>query len=297
MLQRSRIQGFGKSCLISLHESSSDAEELTELSARELRRLEARFSAYHPDSIVSEINRAAGTEYVVPLDAEARSLFKFATALWQETSRVYDPTIGILNNCYTEDGRLRATPGQISDLLRLVGWSKLKLDEQGARLEHVGMSLDLDTFIRAYTLDNIRKLLVAEGVQHACIEMEHDATSIGKQADGSNWLFGVRLPHGSRSAINRIKINGKSLALRGDFDHTIAYQGETFGRALSPIDGYPVPGMLCVGVIADTCLAACSAATVARLKTEQAGIRWLQGLEMPWIGIGRDLTCHGPLST
>lgn len=297
MLHRSRIQGFGTSCLVTVHGASNDAGELFNLARQEFERLEAGFSRHRPGSLVSEINSAAGTGYFVPLDAEARSLFKLATALWDETNHIYDPSVNILQNCYADDGRLRATPQQIKDMLRLVGWSKLELEERGARLDTVGMTIDLDSCLRAYALDNLRKRFLAEGVEHACIEMGQDATTIGKQPDGSNWLFGMRLPHGSRSAIHRIKINEKCIALRGNFEHRIEYQGERFGRALSPIDGYPVPGLLCVGALADTCVAAYSAAMVARLKTEQASLKWLENLGLPWIGIGRDLACHGTLAT
>jgi thiamine biosynthesis lipoprotein len=120
--------------------------------------------------------------------------------------------------------------------------------------------------------------------------------TIGKQADGANWLLGLRHPLGGRTAVNRIKLNGKGFAMRGDFERRIRFRDENFGRGLSPIDGYPIPGMLSVSVVADTCLEACGAASVARLKTEQAAINWLEKLGLPWMTIDRELQCYGPLA-
>jgi len=72
--------------------------------------------------------------------------------------------------------------------------------------------------------------------------------------------------------------------------------GENFGRALSPVDAQPLLGLLGVAVIAENCLTACSAASIARLKTEQSGLQWLEKLGLPWMAIDRKLQCHGPLS-
>jgi len=101
--------------------------------------------------------------------------------------------------------------------------------------------------------------------------MDQEVASIGKEPDGANWLVGVRVPKGSRAAIVRIKLNHKGFAIRGDFEQTVKQDGEHFGRALSPVDGQPIPGLLSVAVIAENCLTACSAASVARLKTETTG--------------------------
>ncbi len=39
--------------------------------------------------------------------------------------------------------------------------------------------------------------------------------AIGRQFDGANWLIGVRHPHGSRTAITRLKLNGKGFSSAG----------------------------------------------------------------------------------
>jgi thiamine biosynthesis lipoprotein len=128
------------------------------------------------------------------------------------------------------------------------------------------------------------------------MEMEQEVTSIGKQPGGANWLVGMRVPAGSRAAIIRLKLNHKGFAIRGDFEQASVQQGEKFGRALSPVDGQPIPGLLSVAVIAENCLTACSAANVARLKTEATGIKWLEKLGLPWMAVDRQLKCHGPLA-
>ena len=296
MMHRKRITCFGNSCQLAIQALPGEADQLMDIAIRELTRLESKFSAFLPESLISRINQSAGTGCFTPLDAEARSLFDFTTALWEESSHLFDPSTRLLQHCYDEQGQLKATDTQVKAMLDLVGWSQLQITDEGALLPHKGMLLDLNSCIRPYAIDSVRRKLSREGMQHALIEMSQDAVTIGKQADGSNWLLGLRHPRGNQTAINRIKLNGRGFSMRGDFERRIQFQGENFGRGLSPVDGYPVPGMLSVSVVADTCLDACGAASVARLKTEQAAINWLDKLGLPWMAIDRQLRCHGPLA-
>ena len=291
-----RLNAFGSSCHIIVDNSTDAGEEYLSIARQELERLDLKFSAFYPDSIISRINQAAGTGYVTPLDPESRSLFQYVNALWNESKHIFDPTTRLLQNCYAEDGRLLASKAQLQGMLKLVGWSRLEMTTEGASLTAKGMVIDLNACVRPYAVDAVRKQLMKHGASNALIEMDRDIASIGKQPDGANWLIGARIPRGGGAVITRFKLNQRGYALRGDFERSITLENERFSRALSPIDGQPVPGLLSVGVIADDCLTACSAASVARLKTEQAGMAWLDSLGLQWIAIDRELACHGPLA-
>jgi thiamine biosynthesis lipoprotein len=291
-----RLQAFGRVCHLVVDNSDGRGEELLARCQEELLRLEHKFSSYHPDSITSQLNQTAGTGYCVPVDAEARSLFLFADALWSESKHIFDPTTRILQDCYDSSGALLASPDQLHNMLELVGWDSCKVSDAGAELVNKGMLIDLNSCVRPYALDSLRKLLLKRAVSNAYIEMGEDVATIGKQPDGANWLIGVRIPKGTRAAIVRLKVNNQGFAVRGDFEHAFIQNDERYGRALSPIDGQPIPGLLSVTIIAENCLTACSAASIARLKTEATGIKWLEKLGLPWMAIDRQLNCLGPLA-
>lgn len=291
-----RLHAFGRVCRLVIDDSKGNGDELVALCREELARLESKFSSFHPDSVVSQLNECAGTGSFVELDAEGQSLFDFVEALWNQSKHLFDPTTKVLLNCYDAEGRLRASREQLAGMVKLVGLGNLERDARGAHLARKGMVIDLNGCVRPYAIDCLRKLLVRSGVAHALIELDQEVASIGKQRGGANWLIGVRLPKGGTFAIERIKLNQLSYAMRGNFELSHLIDGERYGRALSPVDGQPVPGLLSVGVTADTCLAACSAASLARLKTESAGLKWLEQLGLPWIAVDRSLQCHGPLA-
>ena len=291
-----RLHVFGSACHILLGPGAADNPDPLDAAHKELERLEAKFASFCPDSVIHCLNQAAGTGVFTPLDAESRSLFSYVTALWEQSNHLFDPTTTALLDCYSSQGQLQAPADQLQQRLKLVGWSGLEVTTKGALLPVAGMRINLDNCIRPYAVDSVRKLLLRHGVTNALIEMDQDATSIGKQPDGANWLVGVRHPKGQRTAIARLKVNDRGFAMRGNFEHRMDIGGENFGRALSPIDAQPIPGLLSVAVVAENCLTACGAASIARLKTEQAGLRWLEKLGLPWLAIDRTLHCHGPLA-
>jgi thiamine biosynthesis lipoprotein len=157
------------------------------------------------------------------------------------------------------------------------------------------MLINLNSCVRPYAVDSVRRIFAKEGVKSAMISLDHDVATIGRQHDGANWLVGIKHPKGSGAAITRVKLNNKGYSVRGDFEHCQIIDKERFGSALSPVDGRPIPGLVSVGVMADTCLAACGAASIAHIKTEQAGLRWLAQLGLPWVAVDKNLQCHGLL--
>ena len=291
-----RLNAFGRKCHLVIDNADDRGDELLSLCRQELTRLEDKFSSYKVDSITSLINQSAGTGSFTPLDAESLSLFRFVDAVREESKHIFDPTTRILQDCYDANGVLRASGEQLQGMLKLVGWRHLELTGEGAHLSRKGMLIDLNSCIRPYAVDSLRKILLKNGANNALVELDQDIATIGKQPDGANWLVGSRFPKGARTAIARLKLNNKGYAIRGDYEQAMIQNGERFGRALSPVDGQAIPGLLSVAVIADNCLTACSAASVARLKTEASGIKWLQNLGLPWMAVDRQLQCLGPLS-
>src|SRR5690606_5228986 len=120
---------------------------------------------------------------------------------------IFDPTTRILQDCYNSSGSLLASQEQLHNMLQLVGWRNLEINDDGAQLAHKGMLIDLNSCVRPYALDSLRKLLLTQDIKNAYIEMDQDVATIGKQPDGANWLVGVRIPKGTRAAIVRLKVN------------------------------------------------------------------------------------------
>ena len=281
-----RFTSLGRPGRISFS-TSNHPEDLKEAALAELVRLERKFSAQFPGSFVSQINQQAGSGSWTTLDAEAKGMFELSKALWQQSSHQFDPSISALEEI---NGRLSNAH------LERVGYRSLETSDDSARLQVQHCHIDLSHIVRAYAVDRLLDLLRNQGVEHAMVNVGRSTGTIGRQADGANWLVGVKHPFQGGSTVRPIKLNDAHLCTWGDFEKATLSQGERFGTALSPIDGLPIPGPLSVIVKADSALAAHGAATVARLKTERAASQWLQSLPYDWMVIDRSLACHGPLA-
>lgn len=290
-----RLRVFGAACHICVEDIDGQGDELLSLAKSELSRLESKYSAFYSKSIVGKMNRAAGNSEFTELDKEARSLFEFATALWHQSKHQFDPSSTILQSCYSSTGPVQNAKALLQQNLPRVDWSRIEITDDGARILDDGMLINLNCCVRPYAVDSIRRIFSRKGVRSALISLDEDITTIGKQPDGANWLVGVKHPTNSGLAIVRVKLNNCGYSIRGDFEKCLNMHNERFGRALSPIDGHPIPGLLCVGVMANTALEACGAANVAQVKTEQQALNWLSKLNLRWFAIDRKLNCHGLL--
>jgi len=291
----SRFRAFGRSCHLIVKREESTPPDILGVVEHEFRRLEAKYDSSVPSSLVGMINQRAGSGVFTPLDAEARSLFNYTRTLWQESNHLFDPTTFQFQRYYNDRSGNPPSASRLEEGLSLVGWNKLEVSNEGAHLSQEGMVLDLNGCIRAYGTDQARKILLNADVSNALIDFDKDVATIGKQPDGANWLVGMRYPDGSRTAIERFKVNHKGYAVRGNFENSLTIGGERYSRIYSPVDGQPIPGLLGVAVIADNCLTACSATSIARLKPESIALNWLDKLGLPWLAIDRKLNCHGPL--
>ncbi len=77
-----------------------------------------------------------------------------------------------------------------------------------------------------------------------------------------------------------IELERGALASSGDYERCIVIDGVHYGHILNPKTGWPVRELAAVSVVADLCLVAGSAATIAMLKDER-GIAWLEALGLP----------------
>ena len=290
-----RCTYLGRPCHITAESTENDVNPYIQAAIDELARLEQKYSAHHPDSIIYQINKHAGTGRLTPLDVETKSLFNLVSALWQESRHQFDPTLQLVHHCYGSGTPAKGYRSRINQLLPGIGWDKLSISEDGASLTSDAAILDLNSCIRPHAVDSAISAMKKAGASSAMVDLNSDRATLGKQPDGSNWLCGIRYPRGKGGAISRIKLNSAGFSIRGDYEQSLLIDGERYSRAVSPVDGLPVPGLLTVAVVGDRAIDAFGATTVARFKTEPAALEWLSELGLPWFAIDRELNCHGPL--
>ena len=254
----------------------AQAEALARQVEAEVRRLEALWSRYRPDSMVSRINQAKGAS--VAVDAETAGLLDYAAAAWQSSGGQFDLTSGVLRRVWRfEPGSEPPSAEAIAALLPLIGWEKVDWQSPLLRLP-AGMEIDLGGLGKEYAADRAATLIAAAGLS-GLINLGGDMVATGPLpgADGSEqpWQIGIAAAGGASALAARVPLSRGALASSGDYERCLIHQGRRYGHILDPHTGWPVPdGPSAVSVLAPTCLLAGTLATLALLQGPTAA-DWL----------------------
>ena len=250
--------------------SAARAQTLAALAIAEVRRIETKYSRYRADSVVSQINTAAGNNKPVSIDAETAQLLAFATQLFELSDGLFDATSGVLRQVWDFKAGRKPSLQQLAEVLPRIGWNHVQWNDQTARLMQPGMELDFGGFGKEYAADRAATLLMNEGAQHGLVNLGGDIRVIGPQSDGSPWSMGIRHPRQDDAIIASIPISGGALATSGDYERFFVDGGERFCHILNPKTGWPAQHWQSISVIAPVCVAAGAISTTAMLKGPDA---------------------------
>jgi thiamine biosynthesis lipoprotein len=262
----------------------------------EIGRLERKYSRYLPDSLTSEINRAAGAGMPVAIDPETAALLNYANTLWRESAGLFDLTSGVLRQAWDfKSGRCPAQ-SDIDALLPLVGWDQVRWDQDSVYLPRAGMELDFGGCVKEYAADSAAGQLRCHGVTSALVDLAGDMVAVGAPSGTSGWPVGIRHPEAKNRPVAQVLLPEGGLASSGDYERCIVIDGKRYGHILHPRSGWPTSGLVAVSVLAQQCLVAGSSATIAMLKPADEALEWLANLGLPWLAIDADLACYGTLA-
>ncbi|MFT4822286.1 MAG: thiamine biosynthesis lipoprotein [Halioglobus sp.] len=261
----------------------------------EVFRLEKKYSRYLKDSITQKINALAGTGEALDIDSETAGLLQYADTLWRHSDGSFDISSGILRQAWNfKTGRV-PLPSDLEPLLRLIGWENVTWNAASVYLGIRGMEIDLGGFVKEYACDSVARILRGMGLNQALVDLAGDIAVTGTQHSGDPWLIGIRQPNRKSEAIAKVGISHGGLASSGDYERCIEMNGKRYGHILDPKTGWPIEGLTAVSIIADQCLVAGSAATMAMLKPQPLALEWLAQLGLPWFAVDRHMRCYGQI--
>lgn len=295
-LHRFPFQAMGSPCEIQLFApDESVARAGAEHAIADIARLEARYSRYREDSLLSQINRIAAQGGSIEVDNETASLLNYAATCHAESDGLFDITSGILRRAWRFNQERLPTPAEIAALKARIGWHRLRWQAPGLSFPEAGLELDFGGVVKEYAVDRAAALCQERGFRHGVVNLGGDIKIIGPRADGQPWRIGIKHPRSNASLLDTIELERGALASSGDYERCIVVEGVRYGHILNPHSGWPVRHLAAVSVVADFCVIAGSASTIAMLK-EEDGPAWLAalGLRHLWVDVngnsGGDLT-------
>jgi FAD:protein FMN transferase len=277
-----------------IHLAGADSAVMNEAAARamaEVQRIEAKYSRYRDDSIVSRINAAAGGAAAVEVDAETASLLAFASQLHLQSDGLFDITSGVLRRAWNFRTGVPPTAAQLEALLPLVGWGQVQREANTVRLPRADMELDFGGFGKEYAADRAATLLQEQGVRHGLVNLGGDIRLVGARPEGEPWVIGLQHPRLPGQMMATMALTEGALATSGDYERYFELDGVRYCHVLDPHSGWPVSTWRSVSVVAPACVGAGALTTVAMLKGPDA-IAFLESQNVGYLAVDAQGQVH-----
>lgn len=282
-LYRFPFFAMGTACELQLYASSEPVASAAARSAiDEVMRIEARYSRYRADSILSEINRQTAQVVSWSLDEETAGLLDYAWACYRISGGLFDITSGVLRNAWDFSSGGVPGQGELDALLPRIGLDKVRWERPRLSFDVPGMELDFGGIAKEYAADQAAAVCAESGIRNGLVELGGDINVIGPHPDLSPWVVGIRHPRLPDAAMATMEVVRGGIASSGDYERYFVVEGKRYCHLLDPHSGWPVRGLSAVSVIADSCLVAGSVATIAMLKGEE-GKRWLADIGVRYL--------------
>jgi thiamine biosynthesis lipoprotein len=271
------------------------ADRVAERALAEIRRIEAKYSRYRPDSVLSTINAVAARGGTVAVDEETAGLLDYAFACHARSDGLFDITSGVLRRVWNFSGKRPPAAAAVDALLPLVGRDRLSWRRPSLSFATPGMEIDFGGIGKEYAADRLADLCAAAGVERGLVDLGGDIRLIGTAPADAPWPIRIRAPNHAATAIATVPLAAGALATSGSYERYIDADGRRYSHLLDPRTGWPVQGLSSVTVAAPYCMVAGSLATIAMLKGRD-GIAWLHALAVPHLWIDDTGRCGGNLA-
>ena len=268
---RVRFAALGGPCEILIDGGEYDqALAAGEAAASVAWRIERKFSRYRDDSVVSAINRAAGTDTEV--DGETARLLDFAATIHGLSDGRFDITSGALRRVWTFDGKSRVpSQAEIDAVLPLVGWHRVRWRSPLLTLAPQ-MEIDFGGIGKEYAVDQALDAARKCASAAVLVNFGGDLAVTDPRRAGRPWRVGIEAARGrALGAATLTDLSRGALATSGGTHRYIEVDGKRLSHILDPITGRPVADApATVTVAAPTCSQAGMLTTLAMLRGAQA---------------------------
>lgn len=239
--------------------------EVTEIIANIDREAKESMSIFDDSSLISKIN----SNKCDSLDRHIRFNIELAARYHELSNGYYDITIKPLSSAwgFVQKAEKLSEPN-IDSLLEIVGFDKIRIDENRIVKSDSRIQLDLNSIAKGYVVDLVAEELMKRGVDNYMVNIGGEIRCMGENNAGHDWSIGIETPYEGNFEQNAIEkiipVSNCAVATSGNYRRFYTTDnGLKVCHTLNPKTGYSVlSNLLSVTVIASTCAEADAAATM-----------------------------------
>lgn len=245
------------------------ALSLGKLIAKEVWRIEDKYSRYDPKSTCLAINHSAG--HACAIDQETYLLLNFANTCYELSDGVFDITSGVLRQVWQFNGSDHIpSKSAVEKCLKNVGWHNVTFNEQQITMPE-NMALDFGGIGKEYAVD--RAMIIANNFTElpVLVNLGGDLAANKPRQPNVPWQVGIEHPGFIKRQPMVVSLLQGALATSGDAKRFLLKDNVRYSHILNAKTGWPVvQAPRSITVVAPQCIQAGILATLALMQGEQA---------------------------
>lgn len=239
------------------------------------KEIESALSLWDENSIISRVNR---NDTAVVLNQIFIDNFNYAIKAAELSDGYFDPTVGPLVSAWGfhfKEG-IEMTPEIVDSIRHLVGYRKVKIENDKVVKQNPNMTLDFNAVAQGYTTDMVGSFLASQGVDNFLVDVGGEILARGNKPNGALWSVGIEKPaedkNDERIVQEIVELKDKSIVTSGNYRKYVERNGKRYSHSIDPNTGYPAANnMLSATIICDdTAWADCLASICMLVGMEKA---------------------------
>lgn len=251
---------------------------------------ESLFSPTIEGSDIWNINHA--DSFPVQISPDTARMLTKAIDYGNMSDGLIDITIGGLTDAWdiceqsASNDPVIPSPDKINEALSHVDHSKVVLTGSDAAPSYEVTLTDPDARIepgciaKGYIADELKSLLIDEGVSSAIINLGGNILAIGSKPHGSPFNIGIQYPFKERGeSIETVSISDTSVVSSGTYERYFTLNGQVYHHIIDPRTGYPSDsGVISASVRCASSTDADALSTLCLILGEQEGLKLIESI-------------------
>jgi thiamine biosynthesis lipoprotein len=216
--------------------------------------LDGIMSDYKPTSELMRLCQKAGGD-PVPVSTELFFILARAQEVSRRSGGAFDVTVGPVVRLWRRARKSKELPDpkELAQALELVGYDKVRLDEQQrtVQLTKPGMRLDLGGIAKGYAADEMLAVLKKHGITRALVAAGGDIAVSGPPPDTEGWKVGIgALENPGGKPSRHLLLKDAAVSTSGDAEQFVEINGKRYSHIVDPRTGIGLVGRMSVTVVA-----------------------------------------------
>ena len=234
-------------------ETEQQSQEISSQINREFQQLHNRLHAWRPSEILN-INRAFSKgQTPVSVKPDIAAMIKYATAYSLESNGLFNPAIGGLIKSWgfhhDEFKQVEVDKKKIAGLVAAnPKMTDIVIENNKIYSTNSAVQLDLGGYAKGYALDLGLKILKANGVKNALINIGGNIIALGKHGN-KPWRVGIQHPRQPNAIATLDLESGWAIGTSGDYQRYFELDGKRYCHIIDPQTGFPAEGVQAVTVL------------------------------------------------